>query len=141
LGHEGEQRHPGPDVIQLEDTALRRRAGRTHRSDPSHAEQGRHGIDAGLVVVVASHHHHRRHLRQLEQGPPDDLLGAGGRGAGVEDIARHHRQVDLAGGRHRHHLGEDGAVLLGPVAAPHPTPHMPIGGVEDLHGPDGMTGV
>ena len=98
-------------------------------------QQRRDGLQPALVVVVAGHHHDvGAGAGQGEQRAVDDLLALGRGRRGVEQVAGHEHGVDLLGRGDRGDLGQHGAVLVGPAAAPHRLADVPVAGVQELHG-------
>ena len=89
------------------------------------------------MVVVARHDDDRGDLRQLQEGAVDEPLGGGRRAGGVEEVAGDQHQVDALGGRGPGDLGQDFFLFAVAAAAPDGAPDVPVGGVEDLHDPEG----
>ena len=110
--------------------------------DASELEQRLERLEPTGAVVVAGHDHHSgAGGRQVEQGSEDDLLGLGGRRLRLEQVTHHQDGVDALGAGDRTDLGQHGLVLGRPAAAADRATHVPVGGVQELHGSDGTEGV
>lgn len=136
LGDEGEHGDLGSQVLQLEQSTVLRRTGCTEHGHVGPFQHRRHRIEPGRIVVVPRHHQHRGDLREVEKGPPHDLLRRRRRRGRIEDVTGHQGEIDVVFVGEADQLGEHGAVLLGAVTTPDATPHMPVGGVQNLHSGD-----
>jgi hypothetical protein len=77
--------------------------------------------------VIAGNNQHGSNLCEVEKSTPHDLFRRWSRRSRVEDVAGYQGQIDPVLGCQSDQLVEDGAMLLGPIAAANPPSDMPIG--------------
>ena len=87
-----------------------------------------------MVMVAGDDNDLGAGLPQPQQGLDHQVLCLGGRCRGLVDVAGHQNRVNLVRLGDPDYLGQDGPLLLKPVAALEGLPDVPVGGMHKLHG-------